>query len=61
MLYRLFTAPAASRVWKKLTKEVRQHLGQELAILESQPLAGEPLKGKFRHLRCVHTRYKNSR
>ena len=60
MPFALLAAPPAERAFKKRRPEIRQHLLMELQHLQTDPLAGSPLKGKFQHLRSLHTRYHNA-
>lgn len=60
MPYRLYTVPVSQRALKKLPPDVRQHLLTELQALGTNPLLGEQLKGKYRALRSLHTRYKGT-
>jgi mRNA-degrading endonuclease RelE of RelBE toxin-antitoxin system len=47
---------AAYRVFKKLPKDVREHLVNEATKLKIDPLIGEQLHGKYRMLRSVSYR-----
>ena len=60
MPYALFTVPTSQRALKKLPEAVRHHLLSELQTLRTNPLLGAQLKGKFRALRSLHTRYKGT-
>ena len=52
-----FTA-AAYRLFKKLSKDVRNQIATQATSLKIDPLKGEQLHGKFRMLRSLHFSYK---
>lgn len=60
MPFELYTTPSAAKALRKLPGHVKQHLLKELQVLRANPYAGEPLKGKLRRLRSLHTRFKNT-
>jgi mRNA-degrading endonuclease RelE of RelBE toxin-antitoxin system len=53
-MYAVYITPAADRILKKLPAPVQQALTTAAQQLHEQPLAGEPLAGRYRHLRSVH-------
>ena len=54
MVYTLnIDKPALTR-FKKLPKPIQQTLIAKAQVLKTNPLAGEPLKGKYRLLRSLH-------
>jgi len=57
MTYTIFASPAGQRAMRKLPEAVRTYLKEEVRRLETQPMAGEPLKGEMRFLRSLHTIY----
>ncbi len=52
--------PAAFRIFKKLPKDVQEKIANEAEVLKTNPLAGEPLKGKYKYLRSLHLSFKGS-
>lgn len=59
-MYTLEFGPAAFRVFRKLPKDIQQKVAAEAEILRTDPLQGEPLKGKHRFLRSLHFSYKGA-
>lgn len=57
--YTLLTVPIARRSLKKLPKQVKAHLIQQLQILTTNPQAGGQLKAPFTDLRSFHTKFNN--
>ena len=54
MLYAVHITPAADRILKKLPEPVQQVLTKFAQQLKDDSFAGEPLYGRYRHLRSVH-------
>jgi mRNA-degrading endonuclease RelE of RelBE toxin-antitoxin system len=59
MPYQLFITSAGQRSLRKLPSDVHKHLFDELQQLKTHPVQGEQLKGKYRFLRSLHTRFNN--
>jgi mRNA-degrading endonuclease RelE of RelBE toxin-antitoxin system len=59
-MYSLEFEPAAFKLFKKLPLDVKQKIAEEAKKLENNPLAGQPLKGKYNFLRSLHFSYKGS-
>ncbi len=59
-MYTIHFGPAACRLFKKLPQDVQEKLVEEMRILETQPAAGMPLKGKYHLFRSLHLNYKGS-
>jgi mRNA-degrading endonuclease RelE of RelBE toxin-antitoxin system len=53
-MYAVHITPAADRILKKLPDAVQQALTKAAQQLQENPLLGEPLYGRYRHLRSVH-------
>jgi mRNA-degrading endonuclease RelE of RelBE toxin-antitoxin system len=60
MSYELFTTPSGQRSLRKLPRNVREYLFEELQVLKTDPLTGEQLKGALRSLRSFHTKLNNT-
>ena len=56
-MYSIFFTSQARRVFKKLPSDVQDTLKKESATLSSNPLAGEPLQGRYRAYRSLHKSY----
>ena len=54
MTYTLNIDKPALTLFKKLPQQVQQALIAKAQVLKTQPMAGEQLKGKYRHLRSLH-------
>jgi len=48
-MYTLTFAPAAFRIFKKLSSQLQEEMRDRAEILSTNPLVGEPLQGKYRH------------
>ncbi len=57
-MYSIFITSQARRVFKKLASDVQDTLKKEAAALSDNPLAGEPIQGRFRSFRSLHKSYK---
>ena len=53
-MYAVYITPAADRILKKLPAPVQKALIEKAQQLKETPLAGEPLSGRYRHLRSLH-------
>ena len=60
MVYTLQIDNAAFKVFRKLSKDVKEKMLEESEVLKTNPLAGEPLKGKYKFLRSLHFSFKGS-
>jgi mRNA interferase RelE/StbE len=60
MSYTVFASPAGQKTLNKLPEDVQKHLIQIASVLETDPLAGEQLKGSLRFLRSLHTTYQGT-
>ena len=60
MTYSLEIRPGAKRLFKKLPRDVQTKIIQETQILQTNPMAGKALKGKYRTLRCLKFNFKGS-
>lgn len=63
MQYELLITPSAQRSVKKLPLNIKQKLLEEIQILISFPMSGEPLRKEFKglfslHLKIVNTQYR---
>ena len=54
MTYTLNIDKPALTLFKKLPQKIQQALIAKAQVLKTQPMAGEQLKGKYRHLRSLH-------
>ena len=54
MTYTLNIDKPALTLFKKLPQRIQQALIEKTQVLKTNPTAGEPLKGKYRHLRSLH-------
>lgn len=59
-MHSLTFGPAAFRVFKKLPLELQKEIQRRAEILKNNPLAGEPLHGRYRLMRSVHFSYKGT-
>lgn len=57
-MYALEFESAAFRIFKKLPKDVQEKIANEAEVLKTNPLTGEPLKGKYNYLRSLHFSFK---
>ncbi len=57
-MYSIFFTSQAKRVFKKLPSDVQDKLKTEATALSANPLAGEPLQGRFRSFRSLHKSHK---
>ena len=57
-MYSIFFTSQARRVFKKLPSDVQDKLKKEAAALSANPLAGEPLQGRFKSFRSLHESHK---
>jgi addiction module RelE/StbE family toxin len=53
-MYTLVFEPAGFRLFKKLPPQVKAMIRQQAEKLKTEPLTGEPLKGKYRQFRSLH-------
>jgi mRNA-degrading endonuclease RelE of RelBE toxin-antitoxin system len=53
-MYTLNIDKPALTLFKKLPQHIQQALIAKAQVLKTNPTAGEPLKGKYRHLRSLH-------
>ena len=53
-MYHLVFEPAGFRLFKKLPPPIKAVMSQQAEKLKTDPLIGEPLKGKYRQLRSLH-------
>lgn len=60
MVYTLQIDSAAFKIFRKLPQDVREKMLAEAEVLKTSPLAGEPLKGKYRVLRSLHFSFKGT-
>jgi mRNA-degrading endonuclease RelE of RelBE toxin-antitoxin system len=54
MTYTLNIDKPGLALFKKLSEPIQLALTEKAKVLKSKPFAGEPLKGKYRHLRFLH-------
>jgi mRNA-degrading endonuclease RelE of RelBE toxin-antitoxin system len=54
MTYTLNIDKPALTLFKKLPQPIQRALIEKAQVLKTNPTAGEPLKGKYRHLRSLH-------
>jgi mRNA-degrading endonuclease RelE of RelBE toxin-antitoxin system len=54
MTYTLNIDKPALTLFKMLPQQIQQALIEKAQALRINPTAGEPLKGKYRHLRSLH-------
>jgi mRNA-degrading endonuclease RelE of RelBE toxin-antitoxin system len=59
-MYAIYFTGQASRLFKKLPQDVQDKLKAEAKMLDSNPLAGEPLQGSHRQYRSLHVSYKGT-
>lgn len=59
-MYTLTFGPAAYRVFKKLPPLLQQEIRERAEALTTNPLAGEPLQGRYRLMRSVHFGFKGT-
>ena len=59
-MYTLTIASAAERLFRKLPREVKARLIEEAKVLKTEPMKGEPLKGKYRTFRSLHLAFKGT-
>lgn len=52
--YQLTITNTGKKEFKNLPKGIRQQLLEKIQILKTDPLKGEPLKGRFNSLRSFH-------
>jgi addiction module RelE/StbE family toxin len=57
-MYKVFLTNQATRIFKKLRKDVQEKLKNEASTLVQNPLSGEPLQGSYRSYRSLHISYK---
>jgi mRNA-degrading endonuclease RelE of RelBE toxin-antitoxin system len=55
-MYTIVFEPAGYRIFKKLDPKIREQIHNHYQALKTNPLAGEPLRGK-RQLRSLHFTY----
>jgi mRNA-degrading endonuclease RelE of RelBE toxin-antitoxin system len=60
MVYSLQIDNAAFKIFHKLPKDVQEKMLGEAEILKTNPLVGEPLKGKYKFLRSLHFSFKGT-
>lgn len=60
MVYTLQIDNTAYKVFRKLPNEVQEKMLEEAEVLKTNPLVGEPLKGKYKYLRSLHFSFKGS-
>lgn len=60
MVYTLQIDSTAFRLFRKLPKDVKDKIIDKVEVLKQNPLAGQPLKGKYKVLRSLHFSYKGS-
>jgi mRNA-degrading endonuclease RelE of RelBE toxin-antitoxin system len=53
-MYNVLFEPAGFRLFKKLSRPIKAVISQQAERLKTEPLIGEPLKGKYRQLRSLH-------
>jgi mRNA-degrading endonuclease RelE of RelBE toxin-antitoxin system len=53
-MYNVLFEPAGFRLFKKLSRPIKAVISQQTERLKTEPLIGEPLKGKYRQLRSLH-------
>lgn len=59
MPYELHTTTSFERAFKKLPGSVQTFVKDQVFVLETDPLSGQPLKQSFRHLRSLHMKHNN--
>jgi mRNA-degrading endonuclease RelE of RelBE toxin-antitoxin system/PHD/YefM family antitoxin component YafN of YafNO toxin-antitoxin module len=59
-MYRVVFSNPATRIVRKLPREIQAVLVQQAEILKTEPMKGEQLKGKYRWLRSLHLSYKGT-
>ena len=59
-MYSLTIASAAERLFRKLPREAKARLIEEAKVLQTEPMKGEPLKGKYRSFRSLHLAFKGT-
>ena len=60
MSFTLITVPASRKALKKLPKQVRQHIVDELQKLRDNPYQCDQLKTPFQAFRSFHTKLNNT-
>jgi mRNA-degrading endonuclease RelE of RelBE toxin-antitoxin system len=53
-MYTLLFEPAGFRLFKKLPRPIKAVISKHAERLKTEPLIGEPLKGKHRQFRSLH-------
>lgn len=53
-MYRVVFSNPATRIVRKLPREIQEVLVTHAGILKTEPMKGEQLKGKYRWLRSLH-------
>jgi addiction module RelE/StbE family toxin len=56
-MYAIFFTNQARRIFKKLPQDIQDKLKAEAKTLNTNPLAGEPLQGSYRHYRSLHVSF----
>ncbi len=59
-MYSIQVDNTAWKIFKKLSPEVKKKLINQAQILKRNPLSGEPLKGKYREYRSLHSSFKGT-
>ena len=57
-MYAIYFTNQARRIFKKLPQDIQVKLKTEAGNLGRNPLAGEPLQGRFSQYRSLHTSHK---
>jgi mRNA-degrading endonuclease RelE of RelBE toxin-antitoxin system len=60
MTYTLNIDKPGLALFKKLPETIQAALIEKTKVLKSKPFAGEPVKGKYRHLRSLHLTIKGT-